>query len=66
MNDLTLLKTLDTLCAKHDWNYADTDDHSVWKKYESIQKDIDRLVVDLVKSGNGNAVQEILSKYTQG
>ena len=57
------LETLESLCQSHDWYYAYSDDHRVWKK-GTLERDTIALHSALLREqGLGDAVDKIIAKY---
>jgi len=58
-----LLQELEILAASHDWNYADSDDHSIWKKGFNRQCKIDLIVAQCKEQELYKEAIDIMSKY---
>ena len=58
------LKEFEELCKVHDWFYDYSDDHSVWKKGEAMQKEINTKYSELLKLNKGAEARRISKKHS--
>lgn len=58
------LEEFEELCKVHDWFYDYSDDHSVWKKGEAMQKEINAKYSELLKLNKGAEARQISKKYS--
>lgn len=67
MNDVNKqLQELESLLKEHDWYYAYSDDHRVWKRGEEERKVIGELTARLMYvEGLSDAVDTLYEKYSK-
>jgi len=58
-----LLKDFYEICTAHDWTYAYSDDHRVWKKGAHRQKLLDHRFNELNGLGLGEEADAIIKEF---
>lgn len=58
-----MLKYFEVLCQSHDWNYAFTDDASVWRRGDKERQEITRVARELSELGFNREADEILKAH---
>lgn len=57
------LEKFNDLCQSHDWNYAFTDDASVWRRGDKERQEITRMARELSQLGYNLEADEILKTH---